>query len=473
MKGIFKYWLLGALVLAPYSGVFGQNDTDAEVLDTPTADEVNADLDMDMEDEVMGGNVTETDVDVVANFTAPTMAPTTPTMPPSTAEGCYNDLDSIYLLISDDDMLFQQKRFVICPGSVMEVGFLVPGVGIDQGQSPLIPRSNTEFLCGEDGKSENNCIIKGGDFGLIAVPVFFRQDLSINNVQIKGFTFEGQVQYASFVASAGDIAFIDCVFRDSANFGPMVFNYDSTLDLSRRLQEAEEFDSPWDYAHDYITKYREGTLPTRRLTAEEEEDEALLPGADRSLQGEVFEATIKDCLFSNLQQVERKLGVEFGVISIKSPDHVMNFEDCTFANNEYGNQELTPIGYGILVQGAEVTMNGNCFIDNDFRGNGVVLLEQTANPLVAENNYLSGNYATEDENLDCQFVAWFATDEDRRNSNFTCVAVQTDTCGGEPISAPRETSAPAPEGADSSGSTQSLLLAGLASFGLLVLGTFS
>jgi hypothetical protein len=39
--------------------------------------------------------------------------------------------------------------------------------------------------------------------------------------------------------------------------------------------------------------------------------------------------------------VERKLGVEFGIISIKSPDHEIVIEDCTFANNQYGNQELT------------------------------------------------------------------------------------------------------------------------------------
>lgn len=467
-------------MLAP--SVFGQNDTELEA--PATDDEVDAEMDMDMEGDDMGGNETEVEpemeepmddlADDAGNMTAPTLAPTAPTMPPSTADGCYDNLDAIYILISNDDTLFQQKRFVICPGSVMEVGFLVPGVGIDQGQSPLIPRSNTEILCGEDGKSTNNCIIKGGDFGLIAVPVFFRQDVSINNVQIKGFTFEGQVQYASFIASPGDIAFIDCVFRDSANFGPMVFNYDSTLILGRRLEEEDEFDSPWDYAHDYITKYKEGRLPTRRLAAEEGEDEALLPGAERGLQDKVFEGLLKDCSFTNLQQVERKLGVEFGVISIKSPDHVMNFEDCTFANNDYGNQELTPIGYGILVQGSEVTMSGNCFIDNDFRGNGVVLLEQTASPFIAENNYLVGNYATEDEDLDCRFGAWFETDDDRRNSNFTCVAVQTDTCGGEPISVTADAPAEAPAGEAAStpasgGSTQSLLLAGLASFGLLML----
>jgi len=131
----------------------------------------------------------------------------------TTPEGCYTSLDDIFEVISDDDKLFQKKRFVICPGTVMDVGFLVPGVGIEKGQSPLIPRSNTEFLCGEDGSSENNCVIRGGDFGVIVVPVFFRQDLSVNNVLIKGFTFVGQVQYAAFLASQGDITFEDCITK--------------------------------------------------------------------------------------------------------------------------------------------------------------------------------------------------------------------------------------------------------------------
>lgn len=261
--------------------------------------------------------------DAMNGTLAPTQAPTVFTFPPTGEGGCYTTLDAVYTLIADDDNLFQQKRFVICPGSVIEVGFLVPGVGIDQGQAPFIPRSNTEFLCGEDGKSENNCIIKGGDFGLIAVPVFFRQDLSVNNVQIKGFTFEGQVQYAAFIASPGDISFIDCIVRvgfcyrlmfhtsalaytfpvtpqDSANFGPFVFNFDSTLGLGRRLEEDEDHD-PWLATIDFIEKYRAGTLPTRRLAEEgneEMEDAALMPADERSLQGLIFESTIKDCLFT-------------------------------------------------------------------------------------------------------------------------------------------------------------------------------
>jgi hypothetical protein len=160
-------------------------------------------------DEVLDDDIVEGDATLFSgngtNITA--------TMSPTTIDGCYTSLDAIYDVIRDDDKLFEPKRFVMCPGTVVNVGFLVPGVGIDKGQTPIVPRSNTEFLCGEDGKSENNCTILGGDFGVIAVPVFFRQDLTVNNVQVKGFTFVGQVQYASFIAVHGSIDYYDCVFR--------------------------------------------------------------------------------------------------------------------------------------------------------------------------------------------------------------------------------------------------------------------
>jgi hypothetical protein len=43
----------------------------------------------------------------------------------------------------------------------------------------------------------------------------------------------------------------------------------------------------------------------------------------------------------NLNQVERKLGVDFGVFSVKGPDHVITVIDSTFSNNKYGDQQLT------------------------------------------------------------------------------------------------------------------------------------
>jgi len=70
-----------------------------------------------------------------------------------------------------------------------------------------------------------------------------------------------------------------------------------------------------------------------------------------------------------------------------------------------------------------------CFLDNEFRGFGTVLLEQTADPFAPGANFLTNNYATEtDPNVECSFAAYFATDEDRRNGNATCVPVQIESC---------------------------------------------
>ncbi|CAB9520705.1 expressed unknown protein [Seminavis robusta] len=369
------------------------------------------------------------------------------TIPPTTEEGCYSSLTAIYDASSFDSL----QRFVLCPNTTIDVGFLVPGIGFDKGQPPLVPRSNRQYLCGEDGKAENNCVIRGGDFGLIAVPVFFRQDLYVNNVTISGFTFQGQVQYSVFGAVAGDISFHDCVFKDTANFGPVVLNYDSTLDLSRHLRKGET-ENPWDDAMEFI----QGCQGRSPLSFERRKSR----GNGRNLQEKIMKVTMTDCLFDNLQQIERKLGVEFGIITVKGPDHIVTLERCTFSNNQYGNATLAPIGYGISVEGASIVLQDVCFIDNDFRGAGAVLLEQTLDPFDVESGFLIGNYITKlDDDLDCTFAAWYPTLEDLRLANFTCVPPQVDEClannstEGEDLSGLVVTDAPtaAPGSEDSDG----------------------
>jgi hypothetical protein len=80
----------------------------------------------------------------------------------------------------------------------------------------------------------------------------------------------------------------------------MVFNFDSTIDLSRRLEGGdEEFLNPWDHALSFVERYRSGSLP-RRLAAEEEIDAEVLPRR-RDLQSyneeAVFTGLVQDCLF--------------------------------------------------------------------------------------------------------------------------------------------------------------------------------
>ena len=436
-------------------------------------------------DQEEGNDVVETDADPTeenttttttttsttwtdTNTSAPSQAPTIMTMPPTSVDGCYTSLDDIFIVIGDDSKLFEPKRFVLCPGTLVEVGFLIPGVGIDKGQRPFVPRSNTEYLCGEDGSSTNNCTISGGDFGLLSVPVFFRQDLTVTNVQVRGFTFVGQMQYASFIAVNGDISFYDCIFRDTSNFGAMVFNFDSSDDFSRRLlledeEEDEESFNPWDHALSYVQRYQKGGGTTwsqqQRLVTEDGElaDDVDLPSStrnnhhhhDRDLQtypdDAMFAGTVKDCLFDNLAPVERELGVEFGIFTVKGPDHRVTIEDSMFSNNHYGNQQLTPIGYAMLFQGCELNLTRVCYVDNDFRGNAVVLLEMTKNPLVEGTQMMTSNYVTtKDADLNCPFAAYFATEDDRRNSNFTCIPAQALECGGDNIPLTERSPAPGP-----------------------------
>ena len=78
-------------------------------------------------------------------------------------------------------------------------------------------------------------------------------------------------------------------------------------------------------------------------------------------------------------------------------------------------------------------MNNTCFVNNDFRGFGAVLLEQTADPFAPGANFLIDNYAQVDDDLACEFAAYFETDEDRNSGKFTCVPVQVESCGGEDV----------------------------------------
>ena len=78
-------------------------------------------------------------------------------------------------------------------------------------------------------------------------------------------------------------------------------------------------------------------------------------------------------------------------------------------------------------------MNNACFVNNDFRGFGAVLLEQTADPFAAGANFLTNNYAQIDDDLACEFAAYFETGDDRNSGNFTCVPAQVDSCGGEAV----------------------------------------
>lgn len=308
-----------------------------------------------MLEKVRAQNITNATTDDIPDMPPPGVPPGIPPempigqnntqAPTVTEEGCYATTDDIFILISDDDKVFSPKRYVLCPNTVIDIGYLEFGVGFSGGQAPLIPRSNTEFLCGEDGKPENNCVIKGGDFGVLGIPVIFPQDNSLNNVVIRGFTFEGQAQYSIFVGTTGNIRLEDCIFRvslhyssmeilhflflvyllhlfffllwliffkntskNSANFGPIWLAHDPDVVLSdRSLQKYEKHDNPWDAASEYIKdtiEYYDSKRKSRLVEAWDEMGEVGKEGSlvsghggQRTLQTDLLKGAVINCKF--------------------------------------------------------------------------------------------------------------------------------------------------------------------------------
>ena len=101
-------------------------------------------------------------------------------------------------------------HYVLCPQTTFKIASNTPGQE-SEGDSPIIPGlSNSLFTCGEDGKSEDNCIIEGGDFHF-----YFPDFIIADQVYIVGLTFSGS-KGASIYGDAhpsSHVVFIDCHWK--------------------------------------------------------------------------------------------------------------------------------------------------------------------------------------------------------------------------------------------------------------------
>lgn len=145
---------------------------------------------------------------------APTMAPTIgyPLLP----EGeCYSDLLYLYNANIQRNP-FEEATFVICPNTVYQIGF--PGqIGGDpfvDGFPPLELRQNSRILCGFDGKSSNNCVLRGGQFQVFTSIFAFNQEDKVN-IEVQGLTFEDGGAGGLLMVAGGDVTFIDCIVQVS------------------------------------------------------------------------------------------------------------------------------------------------------------------------------------------------------------------------------------------------------------------
>ena len=140
-------------------------------------------------------------------------APTVYVTPVITFESCFDDLTDIYVLERDLDEASILRKYVLCPGTKFNIGIVDDDGVISEGQHTIQLRPNVIYQCGEDGKRSNGCIVEGGDFGLTSFYGVYNDIYeTVENVVIKGLTFQSQQLFSVVLEAAGDISFLDCAF---------------------------------------------------------------------------------------------------------------------------------------------------------------------------------------------------------------------------------------------------------------------
>jgi len=358
----------------------------------------------------------------------PSMLPTEIPLP-VIKDTCYDNLNEIYDIIEDDRLLQTMKKFVLCPNTVYNVGRLRGNEtfwGIVDGQYPLIPRMNTIFQCGQDGSVENNCVIKGGDWGMISVPLLYSEDYDTSNVLVKGITFESNELFSIFWGLPGtNVTVDDCIVRNDANEGPIVLNNIGPWDVrrNRRVMEVvkgkdyDQYENRWERVHHYMNDLKDGVF-----------DDVVKTKSKNNLRRELNQIdplyiTIQNVVLQNNTQGIEGWNIEYGLVTLRNENHVATFKNNLIIGNNYGDKAKAPMGYFMGNEGSHVNLENNCFADNELFGPGMVIMYP------GSTFTRSGNQATTSSghDVDCQFIISFETWEDESNYNYRCDTFYADS----------------------------------------------
>jgi hypothetical protein len=89
--------------------------------------------------------------------------------------------------------------------------FETTGGGVVNGMAPLVVRSNTHYVCGDDGSSANSCVLRGGQVQALSSYGMFSE--AATNCLFKGITFQNATGAGASLANVGDVTFDDCIFK--------------------------------------------------------------------------------------------------------------------------------------------------------------------------------------------------------------------------------------------------------------------
>ena len=159
-------------------------------------------------------------------------------------------VDSLDLIRSQEQLVLDEssaRTYILCPNTVYQVAdVLHQSQAYSDGQSPLrISKSNVRIRCGDDGSSENNCILKGGVYqlGFFRVSSSDTADLEaaspatrkrLENVTVQGLTFNSAGTFNILIENEGDLTITDCLFVENNNISPI---FASSHKEGRRLHD--------------------------------------------------------------------------------------------------------------------------------------------------------------------------------------------------------------------------------------------
>jgi len=129
-------------------------------------------------------------------------------------------------------------HYILCPDTTFKIESQMEGA-IIEGDSPIIPGlSNSLFTCGEEGNSEDNCIMEGGYFHF-----YFPDFVIADQVYVSGITFsssKGASVYGDAHPST-HVVFIDCHWKYNVGTSTVYIHYTPSEDEDRALEKVKPY----------------------------------------------------------------------------------------------------------------------------------------------------------------------------------------------------------------------------------------
>lgn len=314
-------------------------------------------------------------------------------------DDCIKTLDTIYeseKRVVDDSKL---RRYVLCPNTeyYIALNFANDGSPLD-GQYPIpVGRPNIHVLCGEDGKSQNNCQLVRGLVHVGIVDEFGTESVA-SNVLLQGLTFFRATSVNVIAMTGGDIVIRDCVFKRNRNVAS-VYAVAPYSGLRHRSLKGLE-DNP---SHQ-LTNY----LDARRRTTET---------TSFNMTKLNLHIQISDSVFSD-NVVGASPGADTTAV-IYSVGASMELSNSVIVGTTKDEQKIEKLPHLIYVEEASMMLHNNCFLGND---NDITPLVSQSSTIYAESNF---NQRTS-SNLpksNCDFIA-----RNQTGPEFVCEAADAMVC---------------------------------------------